>query len=445
MEYKLIERKAAGGFGVVDVVEDENGVLLARKTFHPERLPEGLVENARQRFIHEVKIQKEISHRNVVPILDYDVDRDFPYYIMPLAECTLHDESIKTPNKADPKYFLKPVLDILSGLEELHSIALYHRDLKPQNVLKFLTEEGETFYAISDFGLIAIRQSNITNLTQPGMAKGSDSYTAPEILEELKHASAMSDIFSVGCILHDFVGKRMRFPGTQIKEGGPWGNVLEICTRSDRVRRFKTVESLREAILEVEYTTEEEGVVLGQKYEDLFLILDRMPDDLESQDVEMIVKFAEESTEDDNYDGVMMGIKLQFIRELEKSFPDMLNRLAPVYAKWVRNKSFDFEACDGISNRLEAFIKTVDIGEKAECIMAMLYLGTGHNRWYVEKKVFRLCSVSMDNNLARRVALEIMTDEAEACRAFNHLTWSIGVSLKELHPVVWGKISQQCR
>jgi len=98
--------------------------------------------------------------------------------------------------------FLEALMDILAGLEEMHSTGLYHRDLKPSNVPRFEgggARNGD-YYAIGDFGLMSIAVTNITTITQTGMAKGSDFYTAPEITQDLKFASPQSDIYSVGLL-----------------------------------------------------------------------------------------------------------------------------------------------------------------------------------------------------------------------------------------------------
>lgn len=54
--------------------------------------------------------------------------------------------------------------DIIAGLEELHSMEMFHRDLKPQNVLKFFDADiKKEFYAISDFGFISLKDLRSQN------------------------------------------------------------------------------------------------------------------------------------------------------------------------------------------------------------------------------------------------------------------------------------------
>ena len=96
-KYKFIKRIGEGGFGFVDLVEDENGQQFARKTFtiNNVHFPKALEGNARDRFKRETRVQKQILHPNIIPVLDFDLNVDPPFYIMPLAICSLQDDIVK--------------------------------------------------------------------------------------------------------------------------------------------------------------------------------------------------------------------------------------------------------------------------------------------------------------------------------------------------------------
>jgi hypothetical protein len=85
-----------GGFGCVDLVETEDGTKLARKTFAKNQpLSDDLLENVLKRFGKEVRVQKSILHQNIVPIVDFDLAANPPYYLMPVADSNLGREVAK--------------------------------------------------------------------------------------------------------------------------------------------------------------------------------------------------------------------------------------------------------------------------------------------------------------------------------------------------------------
>jgi serine/threonine protein kinase len=250
IKLKHVQDLGKGGFGKVDLVVDANGEKYARKTFSiNEPLTPELEKNVRRRFIREAGIQRGLSHKNIVPVVGGDLDADPPYYLMPVATSSLAEDL--AADKLLGGRYLSAFSDIVAGLEELHEVEIYHRDLKPQNVLRF-GDGKDAFYAIGDFGLISQKDSTVSKLTQTGMMKGSDYFTAPEITNDLRKASRQSDIYSLGCILHEMIGRDDRVPCQEIREDGDFGPILLNCTRGDPKRRFKSVKAVLDAIVSVD-------------------------------------------------------------------------------------------------------------------------------------------------------------------------------------------------
>lgn len=430
MKFDFVENIGNGGFGIVDKVKDENGNLYAKKTFSINQgpsFPKHLEENVMKRFIREAQIQNELVHDNIVPIIEMSLEDTPPSFIMKLADSSL-DKDIANSKDLNGE-FLDAILDILAGLEALHDLEIYHRDLKPANILRF--QNSRNYYAISDFGLISINQTQISTLTQTGMRMGSDYYTAPEIVKDLRKASIQSDIYSVGCILHDFVGTEDRIPCGEIDEDGDYSAILRNCTRKDPSRRFKSVKHLREAILslgDVSVTASKEKNIK------LFETLDEEPENISEESWFEIITYIEDEY-DNEYDPylLMKKISIQQIDFLLANYLDLGNRLGLMFAKRIRNTSFSFDYCDGLSLRLSKFVDYCKINVKSECLMAMLYLGTSHNRWYVEGMFVGYIGDNLPLDLAKRLAIEFITDSRKAKRALKHLEHSIHYNLNNMH------------
>ncbi len=432
-----------GGFGVVHEVKDAAGLTFARKTYAINQSFQPTPEqdaHLKKRFYREAKLQSGFAHRNIVPILEKHLEEDPPFFLMPLAESTLESD-IKKDKTLEGK-FMNALMDIISGLEELHSAKIYHRDLKPGNVLRFLDSDNpdQYYYSVSDFGLIALKQTQVSMLTQVGMKMTSDFYTAPEITQDLTAASVQSDIYSMGCIIHDFVGKEPRVPCNEIHESGEFSQILLSCTRKDPKRRFKTVSALRDALLTL---IDHEISVSTQSATELADLIksDRAITEAEWQS---IADYVEKDFAFEDVSNILKLLNISRLNEVCVSFPSISAHIGARYAEWIRSNSFVFEECDALANRLEIFYLTGDIPLKSECLMALLYMGTSHNRWYVERKFIGYIGHNLDIDLVKRLSVELRADDDDACRAFRRLKNSINANMESVHPTLLATLKSIC-
>lgn len=437
---KEIEEIGRGGFGVVHKVIADDGIHYARKTYF---VTQSFANTAKTdalflpRFLREAKLQSGIEHRNIVPIVKKSLEVTPPSFLMPLAESTL--EKDLHLDKTMGGNYLAAIMDIIAALEEIHPLRIYHRDLKPGNVLRFgdSNDPRKHYFAISDFGLVAIKQTQVSVLTQLGMKRTSDFYTAPEITADLSKASPQSDIYSIGCILHDIIGTDDRVPCNEIHEKGIFGAILLNCTRRDPARRFKSVSVLRDVLLEIATQQIPMTTAAG---DDLIKILSSDDVLAEEQWIQLIDVINHDPSSVDARQ-LLRAFTIDRIEQLFTTKPDLGNKLGRSYSDWIRDGSFNFEECDGLANRMEKIFYFAELDIKAEALMALLYMGTSHNRWYVERKFLTLTN-AMDPLLAKRLAIEFRADDIRASNAVSHLEGSINVNRANFHPVLSSTLQQ---
>ena len=433
----------AGGFGAVDRVrESSTNLEFARKTFIP---PPGLSgqmqDNVRKRFIREVRTQSGIRHRNIVPIVYAEPGAAPPFYLMPIANSSLQDDL--NNDRSLGGNWLQAIVDIVAALDEMHGMGIYHRDLKPQNVLRY--SSGDTahqpYYAVSDFGLIAMEESRVSSLTMTGMIKNTDYYTAPEITSDLRRASPQSDIYSLGCILHEMIGTKPRVPCQDIREDGPYSQILLNCTRSDPARRFRSVRDVLDAIIVANAGDAKTTVTVNLPFtEQLY-----SGGNIDESGWKELIEYVEDHENTYESSSILSRVSLIQVKQLWEQFPMLGDRFGLAYANWVRETALRFDHCDYVANVVEQILQCADYGTKVECLMALLRMGTSHNRWYVERKFYSLCGPGMDEGLAKRLAVEFRAAGPAVCRMIDHLEHSISATRDAMHPNPVQTLHEVCR
>ncbi|NXA25318.1 MK07 kinase, partial [Ibidorhyncha struthersii] len=173
-----------------------------------------VVTNAK-RTLRELKILKHFKHDNIIGIKDilkptvpYGEFRSV-YVVLDLMESDLHQiiHSAQPLTLEHVRYFL---YQLLRGLKYIHSANVLHRDLKPSNLL--VNENCEL--KIGDFGMArglgADPRHAKAFLTEYVATRW---YRAPELLLSLHRYTRAIDMWSVGCIFAEMLGRRQLFPG----------------------------------------------------------------------------------------------------------------------------------------------------------------------------------------------------------------------------------------
>jgi serine/threonine-protein kinase len=205
-KYEIVSELGQGGMGVVYKARDPFiGRLVALKTITPELVsdPEIL-----KRFYREAQSAGTLQHPNIVIIYDLGEAEGCPYIAMEYVEGESLQNLINRRARIPLAAKLKLVQQFCEGLAHAHRHGFVHRDVKPANIL--VTNEGAV--KVVDFGIVHLES---TNLTKTGMFLGTIHYASPEQINDGR-VDNRSDLWSVACVIYEFIAYKKAFDGTNI-------------------------------------------------------------------------------------------------------------------------------------------------------------------------------------------------------------------------------------
>ena len=204
--YEIVRRLGAGGSGVVFLAQD---TLLERPVvLKVLRAGELSAEEMRSTVLREARLASAIEHPNVCAIYEVGETTEEAWIAMQYVPGQSLDELIAR-GPASPQLLLSVGIQIADGLQAAHALGIYHRDLKPQNVM--LSEGG--LVKILDFGLarrLAAEEMRATPAkpgnppVPPGVTArgGTIRYMAPEQFVT-GQSSVQSDVWALGVMLYE--------------------------------------------------------------------------------------------------------------------------------------------------------------------------------------------------------------------------------------------------
>ncbi|MGW2688923.1 protein kinase domain-containing protein [Streptomyces sp. NPDC001414] len=209
--YRLKEPIGSGGMGTVWRAEDlhENHDLALKII----SVGEGdLVREAA--FRREAQVAARLSHPNVVAVREHGVADLDGRRILFLAMDLVDGRPLNTltGRPLPVAQALTWAIQISQALEAAHRRGIVHRDLKPSNVL--LDQAAGNAAKLCDFGIARLSEATHHTLTVTGVVIGTPAYMSPEQARGDTTLSAPSDLYSLGCLLHELLTGHVPFTGS---------------------------------------------------------------------------------------------------------------------------------------------------------------------------------------------------------------------------------------
>ncbi len=244
--YDIARLIGRGGMAHVYLAEDlKHHRFVALKVLKPGLVP----ALGPERFMREIDIAAQLAHPNILPLFDSGSADGLLYFVMPYVEGETLRSRLDRDGNLPADEAVQIAREIADALAYAHGRGLIHRDIKPENIL---FQAGHA--VISDFGIArAIGEGEGESITESGMVVGTRAYMSPEQAMGAKSLDARTDIYALGCVLHEMLTGHPPAAGmTAIRmEPVVWDSLARVVCRSvepDPDDRYATAAELAVAL-----------------------------------------------------------------------------------------------------------------------------------------------------------------------------------------------------
>ena len=217
-QYRLDKMLGQGGAGTVyQAFDAKTEKTVAIKVLHEEHAQDSRL---RRRFLQEVEVIHQLQHPSIIKLEAFDAIQNYFYIVMeflPAGDLRRHIWHQKVSNQVvQLQQALQIVIQIAEALDYAHQQNIFHRDVKPDNILLRLNsaEENTQIRAVlSDFGIVKLHLDRF----QTVHAMGTFHYASPEQCRN-KAIDGRSDLYSLGIVLYELTTGHLPFMANNHKE-----------------------------------------------------------------------------------------------------------------------------------------------------------------------------------------------------------------------------------
>lgn len=198
---------------VKEVIDSETLERRAVKIMKKQRLKK--IPNGEENVKRETRLMCKLNHKNVIKLVDiiYNEEKQKLYIVMEYCVTVLQELFDRAPaNKLPISQAHNYFVQLIDGLEYLHSQGIIHKDIKPSNLL------------IDNSNIIKITDLGVSEQLDPydpndwcSTSQGSPAFQAPELADGVEKFSGYKiDIWSSGVTLYSITTGKYPFEGENI-------------------------------------------------------------------------------------------------------------------------------------------------------------------------------------------------------------------------------------
>ncbi len=214
--YRLLEEIGRGGFGAVyrgvRIGSEGSGqVAIKLLNKNPKLASEDYI-----RFQREATVMSQLIHPGVVTVFELSEDHGTYFIVMEyVSGQNLRDYVRSRGGKISLTEIVDIVLQAAEALDYVHSHAIIHRDIKPQNMLiEEKSDRGErhSHVKLVDFGVARLGEGMVAVAPTGEGVVGTYAYMAPEATGLTQwDVDSRADIYSLGIVAYELIAGKTPF------------------------------------------------------------------------------------------------------------------------------------------------------------------------------------------------------------------------------------------
>ncbi len=198
-DFEVVARLGAGGMGVVYRARQRS---LGREVALKLLPADAVARPTRERFLREARAAATISHPNVITVFAAGHDEPTGRLFMAMELVPGGDAralALRSGGRLPERRALEVARDAARGLTAIEAAGMFHRDVKPANLL--LAADGTA--KLADLGLA---RGLADRMTETGTVLGTPAFMSPEqALGRQSELDIGTDIYALGATLYDLL------------------------------------------------------------------------------------------------------------------------------------------------------------------------------------------------------------------------------------------------